>query len=126
MDTQTMSWLFEKILDHWFWVLIILLNIFSKSNSEDSSESSEEPLIKTDSNDLSEEEPYPTDRRWDHDRFRNSSSDQLENSEYNEAVHTFRLNQAQADLTRGSNALIDAEHILKDLLKFPKKYDNFY
>ncbi|MAD60909.1 MAG: hypothetical protein CMH49_05275, partial [Myxococcales bacterium] len=44
----------------------------------------------------------------------------------NEAVHTFRLNQAQADLTRGSNALIDAEHILKDLLKFPKEYDDFF
>ena len=32
MDTHTISWLFEKILDNWFWVLIILFNIFSKSN----------------------------------------------------------------------------------------------
>ena len=125
MDTETISWLFEKILDNWFWVLIILLNIFSKSN-ESNDDTNEEPLITTDSDDHSIEGHYPTDISRDHDRFQNSSSEQTEDHEYNEAAQIFRLNQAQADLTRGSNALSDAENILNDLLKFPKEYDELW
>lgn len=131
MDNEMISWLLEKIQDYWFWVVIILLNIFSKSNQEESADhghesDTEQTYGKKHSEQRVQKSNSPTDLDWEEHYERDSYTGQTQDYENNEVIQTFRSNQAQADLSRGTLAVSDSEDLLTDLLPNAAKYGEIW
>ena len=127
MDKQTLNWLLDQVLEHWFWVLIILFNIFGRDNSEQDSEPNPLP---TSSEPNPQDYAYPSDdsQSYDPDFSQEidwsvyEDDDQYSSSELSETLQNFRHNEVTSALTRGSNALSDADDDLKELLILSSKY----